>query len=67
MTFNRVNGGEINVESSELGTDFRFKIIGVQKRVLENKDFIYPIKELKILMAEDDQLNGQLLKINPKH
>jgi K+-sensing histidine kinase KdpD len=57
-------GGEIKVESSELGTDFRFIIPyeKAKKRVLENKDLISPIKELKILMAEDDQLNGQLFK-----
>ena len=57
-------GGEIKVESSELGTDFTFKIPYeiAKKRVLENKGFVSPIKELKILMAEDDQLNGQLFK-----
>ena len=57
-------GGEIKVESSELGTDFRFKIPyeKAKRRVLENKDLISPIKELKILMAEDDLLNGQLFK-----
>ena len=57
-------GGEIKVESSELGTDFTFKIPYeiAKKRVLENKGLVSPIKELKILMAEDDQLNGQLFK-----
>ena len=57
-------GGEIKVESSELGTDFTFKIPYeiAKKRVLENKYLVTPIKELKILMAEDDQLNGQLFK-----
>ena len=57
-------GGEIKVESSELGTDFTFKIPYeiAKKSVLEKKNLVYPIKELKILMAEDDQLNGQLFK-----
>ena len=58
-------GGDIKVESSKLGTDFTFKIPYeiAQKRVLENQNFMHtPIKELKILMAEDDQLNGQLFK-----
>ena len=57
-------GGEIKVESSKSRTDFTFKIPYeiAKKRVLQNKDLVSPIKELKILMAEDDQLNGQLFK-----
>ena len=57
-------GGEIKVESSALRTDFTFKIPYeiAKKRVLENKNLVSSIKELKILMAEDDQLNGQLFK-----
>ena len=57
--------GEIKVESSKLGTDFTFKIPYelAQKSIPESKIKIeLPIKELKILMAEDDQLNGQLFK-----
>ena len=57
--------GEIKVESSKLGTDFTFKIPYelAPKSIPESKIKIeLPIKELKILMAEDDQLNGQLFK-----
>ena len=57
-------GGEIKVESSQLGTNFSYKIPYkiAKKRILENKKLASPIKELKILMAEDDQLNGQLFR-----
>ena len=57
-------GGEIKVESSKSRTDFTFKIPYeiAKKRLSQNKDLVSPIKELKILMAEDDQLNGQLFK-----
>ena len=54
-------GGEIKVESSELGTDFTFKIPYeiAKKRVLENKGLVSPIKELKILMACKPFLYGR--------
>ena len=57
-------GGEIKVESSQLGTNFTYKLPYkiAKKRVLENKNLASPIKELRILMAEDDQLNGQLFR-----
>ena len=57
--------GKIDVESNSLGTEFSFVFpfekASSQNLTSKSKSEV-PIKNINILMAEDDELNGKLFK-----